>query len=246
MRKNNCFFIICLTLLYAFEAYINIAFLAALIIFTAPAFLIFKKLNVKKKFVPLAIIAPIYATILLTNEYFGIGSYGSTCYEMIRNYLSLGFHPNWSGILYGTIVMVIIITTPRKFKGKVTTLSAALFGLSIATALDIIIIRNKKFGPIREINIFTAAKGIVSLPNTDEIAISLILGILCAMLLALHFLNVKKAPESKILTALSVIFFIVALILGRMPAAALACAIITAGWQGIKIKDTLVNSDCEK
>ncbi len=56
------------------------------------------------------------ATILFTTDYFGIGATGNTFREIIASYVSLGFHPNWRGVLYGTIVLVIMITFPRKFK----------------------------------------------------------------------------------------------------------------------------------
>lgn len=55
-------------------------------------------------------------TVMQTDNYFGIGAVGNTVKEMLTDYVSRGFHPNWRGILYGTIVMVVMITFPRKFK----------------------------------------------------------------------------------------------------------------------------------
>ena len=55
-------------------------------------------------------------TVLFTTDYFGIGATGNSVAEMIKSYISLGFHPNWRGVLYGTIVLVIMVTFPRKFK----------------------------------------------------------------------------------------------------------------------------------
>ena len=61
--------------------------------------------------VPSAMLATaLCVTVLFTTDYFGIGAVGKTPREMIASYLSLGFHPNWRGVLYGTIVMVIMIT----------------------------------------------------------------------------------------------------------------------------------------
>lgn len=55
-------------------------------------------------------------TVMQTDNYFGIGAVGNTVREMLTDYVSRGFHPNWRGVLYGTIVMVVMITFPRKFK----------------------------------------------------------------------------------------------------------------------------------
>ncbi|MBR4727545.1 MAG: hypothetical protein IK080_06610 [Clostridia bacterium] len=76
-------------------------------------------------------------TVLQTNVYFGIGASGATAMDMLRAYRSLGFHPNWRGILYGTIVMVVMITVPRKFKRFGNAFSASLLGLLIAFALNL-------------------------------------------------------------------------------------------------------------
>ncbi|MBQ6266812.1 MAG: hypothetical protein IJK64_03480 [Clostridia bacterium] len=81
-------------------------------------------------------------TVLQTNVYFGIGASGATAMEMLRSYRSLGFHPNWRGILYGTIVMVVMITVPRKFKRFGKAFSSALLGLLIAFALNLLLIPN--------------------------------------------------------------------------------------------------------
>ncbi len=76
-------------------------------------------------------------TILVTNTYFGIGASGSTVIEMLRTYRSLGFHPNWRGILYGTIVMVVMITFPRKFKKAKNIMNMAFAALLITFVLNL-------------------------------------------------------------------------------------------------------------
>lgn len=73
-------------------------------------------------------------TVLITDYYFGIGATGSTVIDMIKSYHSLGFHPNWRGILYGTVVMVIMITFPRKFK-KISKVISYSFAALIITWL---------------------------------------------------------------------------------------------------------------
>lgn len=81
--------------------------------------------------------AVLTVTVLQTNVYFGIGASGASVTEMLRAYRSLGFHPNWRGILYGTIVMVVMITVPRKFKRFGKAFSAGLLGLLIVWALNL-------------------------------------------------------------------------------------------------------------
>ncbi len=78
--------------------------------------------------------AALTITVLITNDYFGIGASGNTVIQMLKSYRSFGFHPNWRGILYGTIVMVIMITYPRKFK-KASKIVSAAFVAVIATYL---------------------------------------------------------------------------------------------------------------
>lgn len=91
------------------------------------------------------------ATVLFTTDYFGIGATGETVTEMIKSYISLGFHPNWRGVLYGTIVMVIMITFPRKFKKLSKTVSAAF--IAIAATLILNLFLNPSFMPTSIIEI---------------------------------------------------------------------------------------------
>lgn len=76
-------------------------------------------------------------TVMQTTNYFGIGSTGDNVLEMLRSYRSLGFHANWRGVLYGTIVMVVMITYPRKFKKLSQRLSAPFVALVITLALNL-------------------------------------------------------------------------------------------------------------
>ncbi|MBQ2848772.1 MAG: SulP family inorganic anion transporter [Clostridia bacterium] len=79
----------------------------------------------------------ISVTVMLTTHYFGIGASGNTVREMIASYLSLGFHPNWRGVLYGTVVMVIMITFPRKFKKLCTYLKAPFTAVIVTVILNL-------------------------------------------------------------------------------------------------------------
>ena len=79
----------------------------------------------------------ITVTVMLTTHYFGIGASGNTVKEMIASYLSLGFHPNWRGVLYGTVVMVIMLTFPRKFKNFCNTVKAPFIAIVITLVLNL-------------------------------------------------------------------------------------------------------------
>jgi MFS superfamily sulfate permease-like transporter len=92
---------------------------------------------------------------LLTTHYFGIGASGSNAKEMITSYLSLGFHPNWRGVLYGTIVMVIMITFPRKFKKLCKTISAPFIAVVITLILNLFLNPSYMVSAINEIGGFS-------------------------------------------------------------------------------------------
>ena len=90
-------------------------------------------------------------TVLFTTDYFGIGATGNTSKEIIASYISLGFHPNWRGILYGTIVMVVMITFPRKFKKASKTVNPAFIALIISALLNFWLNPGDMISAIREI-----------------------------------------------------------------------------------------------
>ncbi len=92
----------------------------------------------------------ITTTIIFTTDYFGIGATGNTANEMIASYLSLGFHPNWRGVLYGTIVMVVMITFPRKFKKATKIINASFIALIISTILNLFLNPSDMITAIRE------------------------------------------------------------------------------------------------
>ena len=88
----------------------------------------------------LSLITALFITVIVTNIYFGIGAHGDTIYRMLRSYRSLGFHPNWRGILYGTVVMVVMITFPRKFKKITRIVSGMFFALVITYFLNLLLV----------------------------------------------------------------------------------------------------------
>lgn len=93
-------------------------------------------------------------TVLFTTDYFGIGATGSNVTEMIKSYISLGFHPNWRGVLYGTIVLVIMITFPRKFKVFSKYVSAPFIALVFTLILNLLLNPSDMISSINEITSF--------------------------------------------------------------------------------------------
>lgn len=77
------------------------------------------------------------ATALFTTDYFGIGASGTTVSEILRSYRYLGFHPNWRGVLYGTITLVIMITYPRAFKKLKERLPAPAVAAAVPYILNL-------------------------------------------------------------------------------------------------------------
>ena len=92
-------------------------------------------------FLPAVMIAcALTITVLITTDYFGIGATGRDVVDMLKHYRSLGFHPNWRGILYGTIVMVIMITFPRKFKRGAKVVSPLFIALVFTYLLNLVLV----------------------------------------------------------------------------------------------------------
>ncbi len=77
------------------------------------------------------------ATIILTNNYFGIGATGVTALEMLKSYRSLGFHPHFRGLLYGTITLFAMITYPFKFRKLNKYIPAEFITLLIPLVLNL-------------------------------------------------------------------------------------------------------------
>ncbi|MBR6360800.1 MAG: hypothetical protein IKS04_03320, partial [Clostridia bacterium] len=88
----------------------------------------------------LSLMTALFVTVFVTNSYFGIGASGSTIIGMLKSYRSLGFHPNWRGILYGTIVMVVMITFPRKFKKGTRIIAAPFYAVIITYILNLLLV----------------------------------------------------------------------------------------------------------
>ena len=94
------------------------------------------------------------ATVILTNPYFGIGASGSTAIEMLKSYRSLGFHPHFRGLLYGTITLFAMITYPFKFRKLNKKLPAEFMTLLIPFILNLFLNPDKELTTVNEISSF--------------------------------------------------------------------------------------------
>ncbi len=98
----------------------------------------------------------VVVTILLTNNYFGIGASGTTALEMLKSYRSLGFHPDFRGLLYGTVTLFAMITYPFKFKKLNKILPAEFMTLLIPLIMNLLLNPVKELTTINEIDSFKA------------------------------------------------------------------------------------------
>ncbi len=97
----------------------------------------FRYLVFKPAVTAIMLATAISITVLQTTNYFGIGATGNDIAQMLASYTSLGFHPNWRSVLYGTIVLVLMITYPKKFKKLENTVRAPFVAIIFTVLLNI-------------------------------------------------------------------------------------------------------------
>lgn len=76
-------------------------------------------------------------TMHQTAGYFATGAVGTTMYELLMSYRMWGFHPNWRTVLFSTMMMVVLITWPRKFKRLHKVVPGGLVGVGVTTLLNV-------------------------------------------------------------------------------------------------------------
>lgn len=123
-------------------------------------------------------------TALQTTNYFGIGAGGASVVEIITDYRSLGFHANWRGVFYGTVVMVIMITFPRAFKKFCTKLSPSFIALAVTLVLNLLLNPGYRATAINEVGAYRACENMhcfdLSLLTASDIPFILLFGIALA------------------------------------------------------------------
>ena len=102
----------------------------------------------------LALALAFAVTALLTTHYFGIGARGFTVIEILKAYRSLGFHPNWRGVFFGTVTLFAMITYPFKFRKANKYLPAEAFSLILPLILNLLLNPNEAYSPINEASAF--------------------------------------------------------------------------------------------
>ena len=154
---------------------------AGLSAFLGSIFYYFIKKRVKKVFVPDIVKVgtilglALASTIIFTNDYFGIGARGGTPIETLGFYRSLGFHPNFRGLLYGTITLFTMITYPFKFKKLNKYLPAPFITVLIPFSLNLFLNPQKELTTINEAVNLTLAplsfESIFDFPATEALYI---------------------------------------------------------------------------
>ncbi|MCL2445318.1 MAG: hypothetical protein FWD06_00915 [Oscillospiraceae bacterium] len=76
-------------------------------------------------------------TMHQTAGYFATGAVGASMHELLLSYRMWGFHPNWRTVLFSTIMMVVLITWPRKFPRLRRFLPASVVGIIVTTLLNL-------------------------------------------------------------------------------------------------------------
>ncbi len=105
------------------------------------------------------------ATILLTNHYFGIGATGETPLQMLKSFRSLGFHPNFRGLLYGTITLFTMITYPFKFRKLNRYIPAEFITILIPFILNLFLNPEKELTTINEAEFLSIADSVKNIPS---------------------------------------------------------------------------------
>ncbi len=112
----------------------------------------------------ITLILALVATVILTNRYFGIGATGSTAMEMLKSYRSLGFHPHFRGLLYGTIILFAMITYPFKFRKLNKKIPAEFMTLLIPFVLNLLLNPTRELTTVNEIDTFFFDKHSYNMP----------------------------------------------------------------------------------
>jgi hypothetical protein len=147
-------------------------------------------------------------TALLTTHYFGIGAKGFTVIEILKTYRSLGFHPNWRGVFFGTVTLFSMITYPFKFRRANKYFPAEAFSLLLPLILNLFLNPNAEYTPINEAVNFTdylTSKPIsFFLPSFNSeflfsrsAYINAFMGVLSCGFLLLFFSKIKTRTDSQ-------------------------------------------------
>lgn len=232
------------------------------VVLTAAAFAILLKLPSDKYInayvlAGMTVMLAFCATALFTTDYFGIGASGDTVSEILRSYRYLGFHPNWRGILYGTITLVIMITYPRGFKKLKEFLPAPAVAVIIPYILNLFLNPVAESTYISEPVSLYSGLAFASSFTATGIAYAFIGALAAALILQTYRRNPNslifgapklhsvKCDRDKIGFHTAFVYIIVMLaavfllksVFVRIPLPSLAVVLIVAAWQSVDWKN---------
>ena len=136
------------------SSYLPFAFIGGVVIYYVLSKIIKRNHRINSIIAWVTLILALIATVILTNQYFGIGATGSTAIEMLKSYRSLGFHPHFRGLLYGTITLFAMITYPFKFRKLNKNLPAEFMTLLIPFILNLFLNPERELTTVNEIDAF--------------------------------------------------------------------------------------------
>ena len=141
-------------------------------------------------------------TILFTNTYFGIGATGFTPFEMLSSYRSLGFHPDFRGLLYGTITLFTMITYPFKFRRLKNIIPAEFITVAIPFVLNLILNPDPAYTTTNEFSGITPYSGFINISGISDV-----MGLLSTSIATGFILYVlsQNSAENKIYNSESVL-----------------------------------------
>ncbi len=245
--------------------YLPICIVGGVVIYYLLSKIIKKNNRINSVIAWLTLILALVATVILTNRYFGIGATGSTAIEMLKSYRSLGFHPHFRGLLYGTITLFAMITYPFKFRKLNKILPAEFMTLLIPLILNLFLNPQKELTTVNEIdsfkipfNFFAEIKeaniiplisgclyvGFVLFLRTEEKdrsrnAITNITSGFISLLPARQFDITNYSAVSAITTIIAscTVLFLFPDILSRMPMHCVGALLIVSAWQQVPYKN---------
>lgn len=141
--------------------------------------------------------------ILQVNNYFGIRASGVSAMQMLSSYTHVGFHCNWRTMLYGTIVLVVLITYPRTFKKFSRLVPAPFVGIVAALLLNLWLIPSAETSPITEIGslsgrLLPEAGMLLDLPSRHQVPLFLLfVTAMAALILGSSLLARQKGADVK-------------------------------------------------
>ena len=154
---------------------VNSAFLPVVTMLGGFIFFILKKIF-KGKALSQSVLAgavislALLVTVMLTNIYFGIGAGGNTAPEMLASYRSNGFHPDFRGLLYGTITLFLMITYPFKFKKLSKIVPGEFVTLLLPLILNLFLNPRKSTTTVTETNFSFPVSTDYTLLNFDALS----------------------------------------------------------------------------